>query len=207
MVCRPPQLTWGARTRDCLRLFAKPSDADALWQPEDLVGLIRHQLGQRLADLDLRISPEALDALTKGATDRPLLTLADLYAHPKPPTSSCSKQSSDTVENAYIVLSRGCLTRSHPRCISPVSRRRSCAMASGLPPPITSFSGTASAVCLSDRGSSRRCGDSSRRALPACAEACWDRDLARPKQHEHAPGAIGLTASARLRSRRHHGGW
>ena len=67
------------------RLFAKPSDADALWQPEDLVGLIRHQLGQRLADLDLRISPEALDALTEGATDRPLLTLADLYAHPKPP--------------------------------------------------------------------------------------------------------------------------
>ena len=36
--------------------------------------------------------------------------------------------------------------------------------------------------------------------MPACAEACWDRDLARPKQHEHAPGAIGLTASARLRS-------
>jgi len=68
-----------------VHLLEAPTDVDALWPPEDLAGLMRHQLRQKLADMDLRISPAVRNALTAPSTVPPIVTLADLYSHAQPP--------------------------------------------------------------------------------------------------------------------------
>jgi hypothetical protein len=63
---------------DVARILGHTAGADELWRPEDLGGLLRHQLAQRLADLDLPVR-------NCPATNAPLVTLSDLFRHPAPP--------------------------------------------------------------------------------------------------------------------------
>jgi DNA-directed RNA polymerase specialized sigma24 family protein len=66
------------------RLLELPPDADNLWLHSDLVGVMRHQLAQRLASLDLDVTVSFF--MADGAEGSlPLQTLGDLYSHPHPP--------------------------------------------------------------------------------------------------------------------------
>ncbi len=68
-----------------VRLLELPPDADVLWPAEDLGGLMRHQLAQQLADLDLKLARDGTDLPPAGAESVTLVTLGDLFSHPAPP--------------------------------------------------------------------------------------------------------------------------
>jgi hypothetical protein len=67
-----------------VRLLKLPPDVDELWLHADLRGIMRHQLSQLLSDLEINVAG-GFAKFADVATATPLLTLADLYSHPRPP--------------------------------------------------------------------------------------------------------------------------